>query len=86
LNVLLNLLRDAGAPQKAVAVGGQYQQSLPQNKQYHLLRVRLAGDEPLVPEISGHRLMVSIRFMRADGEGKTRPVNEDVNFELALCA
>ena len=86
LNVLLNLLRDAGVPQKVVAPGGQYQQSLPQNKQYHLLRVRLTGDETLVPEISGHRLMVSIRFMKPDGDGKSKPVTEDVNFELTLCA
>jgi cell division protein ZapD len=87
LNVLLNLLRDAGVPQRVVAQAGQYQQSLPQNKQYHLLRVRLPDDEPgLVPEISGHRLMVAIRFMRQEADGKLRPLAEDVNFELTLCA
>lgn len=87
LSVLLNLLRDAGAPQRVVAPGGQYQQSLPQNKAYHLLRVRLPDDETgLVPEISGHRLMVAIRFMRQEADGKLRPLAEDVNFELTLCA
>jgi len=39
-----------------------------------------------VPEISGHRLMVSIRLMKADGEGRLRPFAEDCAFELALCA
>ena len=29
LQVLLGLLRDSGAPHKVVALGGQYQQSLP---------------------------------------------------------
>lgn len=86
LNVLLKLLRDAGMPQKVVAGGGQYQQSLPQNKQYHLLRVRVPDEGGvLVPEISGHRLMVNIRFMKFDADGKTRPAGEDVNFELTLC-
>jgi cell division protein ZapD len=86
LQVLLGLLRDSGAPQRMVATGGQYQQSLPQGKSYHLMRVRFDGDDGLVPEISGHRLMVSVRFMRADAEGRLRPANADTTFELTLCA
>ncbi len=86
LTVLLGLLRDTGAPHRAIAPGGQYQQSLPQNKQYLLLRVKLNPEDELVPEISGHRLMVSIRFMKADAEGRLKPVTTDCGFELALCA
>lgn len=85
LQVLLGLLRDSGTPQRMVAPGGQYQQSLPQGKSYHLLRVRLPPDTGLVPEISGHRLMVSIRFMRPDAEGRLRNCGEDTAFELSLC-
>jgi cell division protein ZapD len=85
LSVLLGLLRDAGVPHKVVAAGGQYQQSLPQNKVYLLLRARV-DDAELIPEISGHRLMVSIRFMKADPEGRLRPANSDATFELTLCA
>jgi cell division protein ZapD len=86
LQVLLGLLRDSGAPQRVVASNGQYQQSLPAGKVYHLLRVRLDGDDPPVPEISGHRLMVSIRLMRPDAEGRLRPNAVDTPFELTLCA
>ena len=86
LHALMDLLRDSGAPQRMVAAGGQYQQSLPQNKSYHLLRVRLDGSDGLVPEISGHRLLVSVRMMRADAEGRLRPAAVDVPFELTLCA
>jgi cell division protein ZapD len=85
LSVLLGLLRDAGVPHKAIAVAGQYQQSLPQSKIYLLLRVRLDSAE-WIPEISGHRLMVSIRFMKADPDGRLRPANTDCSFELTLCA
>ncbi len=85
LQVLLGLLRDSGAPQRMVAPGGQYQQSLPQGKTYQLLRVRIAPDTGLVPEISGHRLMVSIRFMRPDADGRLRNCGTDTPFELALC-
>jgi cell division protein ZapD len=73
LHALMDLLRDSGAPQRLVASGGQYQQSLPQNKTYHLMRVRFDDGDGLVPEISGHRLLVSIRMMRADAEGRLRP-------------
>ena len=85
LNVLLGLLRESGTPQRVVAQGGQFQQSLPAGKTYHLLRMRLDGSLGLVPEISGHRLMVSIRLMSADAEGRMRPVTEDHAFELTLC-
>jgi cell division protein ZapD len=86
LSVLLGLVRDSGAPQKVIARGGQFQQSLPQGRSFNLLRVRLEGALGLVPEISGHRLIVSIRFMRADTEGRLKPVTEDQAFELALCS
>ena len=86
LHALMDLLRDSGAPQRLVASAGQYQQSLPQNKTYHLMRVRFDDGGGLVPEISGHRLLVSIRMMRADAEGRLRPVALDVPFELTLCA
>jgi cell division protein ZapD len=85
LSVLLGLLRDAGVPQRVVAPGGQYQQSLPAGRVYHLLRLRLDEREGLVPEISGHRLLVAIRLMRQDGEGRLKPSGADASFELTLC-
>jgi cell division protein ZapD len=86
LNLLLSLWRDTGSPHKVMATGGQYQQSLPQGRAFQLLRLRLAEPDGLVPEISGHRLMVSIRFMRADAEGRLKPANADIGFELTLCS
>ncbi|WP_298835437.1 cell division protein ZapD [uncultured Piscinibacter sp.] len=86
LSVLLGLLRDSGVPHKVMAAGGQFQQSLPQGRSYHLLRMRLPESLELVPEISGHRLLVSIRLMRQDAEGRLKPSSEDTSFELTLCA
>lgn len=86
LRVLLALLREAGSPHMVVAPGGQYQQSLQAGRSYTLLRVRVGDTQGLIPEISGHRLMVSIRLMRPDGEGRLRPSGEDASFELTLCA
>ena len=86
LRVLLGLLRDSGRAQRMLATGGQYQQSLPQGKTYQLLRVSVDDAASVVPEITGHRLLVSVRFMRADAEGRLRPAAQDTTFELTLCA
>jgi cell division protein ZapD len=86
LQALLQLLRDSGVRQKVLAPGGQFQQSLAAGKIYQLLRLRLDPALQLVPEISGHRLLVSVRLMRAEPDGRLRPSNEDASFELALCA
>ena len=89
LQVLLGLLRDSGTPQRMVAPGGQYQQTLPNlpaGKTFQLLRVRVDPAQGLVPEITGHRLMVSVRFMKPDAEGRLRAAGTDATFELSLCA
>jgi len=86
LSVLLGLLRDSGVPHKVIASGGQYQQSLPVGRPHHLLRVRMAPGEMVVPEISGHRLMVMVRMMQQDAEGRLRPSDMDTAFELTVCA
>ena len=86
LQVLLGLLRDSGTPQRVVAVGGQYSQSLPAGRVYQLLRVRIDQALQLVPEISGHRLMVLVRLMRQEADGRLRSHSEDASFELTLCA
>ena len=86
LNVLLGLLRDSGVPHKVVATGGQYQQSLPAGRTYQLMRVRLTGNDALIPEISGHRLMASVRLMRQDTDGRLKASAADTTFELTLCS
>jgi cell division protein ZapD len=85
LGMMLKLLRDGGAAQKVVAQGGHFQQRLPEGRHYHLLRLRIDGALGLVPEISGHRLMVSVRMMRPDAEGRLRAAPEDASFVLTLC-
>lgn len=85
LQVLLGLLRDAGVPHMVAASGGQYQQSLAAGRVYQLLRVRLDETLGLIPEISGHRLMVSIRLMQQDDEGRLKLAPKDTSFELTLC-
>lgn len=86
LRVLLGLLRESGTPHMVVAPGGVFQHGLPPGRSFQLLRVRFDEASGWVPEISGHRLMLSVRLMRSDPEGRLRPLNEDASFELTLCA
>jgi cell division protein ZapD len=86
LHVLLQLLRESGIRQMVHTSGGQFQQALAPGRTYQLLRLRLDPALHLVPEISGHRLMVSIRLMRPEPDGRLKTVQGDASFELALCA
>ncbi len=86
LAMLMKLLRDSGMPQKVVAVAGQYQQNLPQGRSYQLLRLGLDASSGLVPEISGNRLLFSVRLLRRGEDGRLQPAGTDVPLEMALCA
>jgi len=86
IHLLLKLLRDSGSPQKVMATSGQYQQNLPQGRTFQLLRLALDPALGLIPEISGNRLMVSIRLMRLETDDRLHASNEDAAFELTLCS
>jgi cell division protein ZapD len=85
LGMMLRLLRDGGGAQKVMAQAGHFQQRLPEGRHYHLLRLQIDGALGLVPEISGHRLMVSVRMMRPDADARLKPAAEDASFVLTLC-
>lgn len=84
--LLLKLLRDADVPYKVIATHGQFQQNLPQGRSFQLLRLRIDPRLGLIPEISGNRLMVSVRLMRHDKDDRLHQSSEDAPFELTLCA
>ncbi|WPB57659.1 cell division protein ZapD [Xylophilus sp. GOD-11R] len=84
--LLLKMLRDSGVPQKVMSQAGSFQQTLPQGRSFQLLRLRMDPSSGLIPEISGNRLMVSVRLMKQEGDGKLQPAGEDTGFELSLCA
>ena len=85
IHLLLKLLRDSGTPQKVMAAGGQLQQTLPQGRTFQLLRLRIDPTLGLVPEISGNRLIVSVRLMRQESD-RLQSSSDNTPFELTLCA
>lgn len=86
IHLLLKMLRETGNAQKVVASNGQFQQILPQGRTFQLLRLSIDPLLGLVPEISGNRLMVSIRLLHHQPDDRLQPNHQDATFELTLCA
>ncbi|MDB5732396.1 MAG: zapD [Variovorax sp.] len=84
--LLLKLLREADGPCKVMAPGGHFQQSLPQGRSFQLLRLRIDPALGLIPEISGNRLMISVRLMRHGDDDRLQTSRDDTAFELTLCS
>lgn len=86
LSLLMKLLRDSGMPHKVVAMEGQFQQHLPAGRGFQLLRLRLDPAQGLVPEISGNRLLFSVRLMQRGVDGRLQPAQANTPLEVTLCA
>jgi len=86
IRVLLTLLRDSGSAQKVMAQAGMFQQTLPQGRTFQLLRMLIDPAPGLIPEISGNRLIVTVRLMRLGSDDRLHAANEDATFELTLCS
>lgn len=86
IKVLLGLLRDSGSPQKIVAMGGQFQQNLPQGRTFQLLRLKVDPALGAIPEISANRLVASIRFVHQEAGNRIHANTADIAFEMTLCS
>jgi cell division protein ZapD len=86
IQLMLKMLRESGSTQKVMATGGQLQQNLPQGRNFQLLRLRIDDSLNLTPEISCNRLLVVIRLMQQQEDGKLISSRDDTPFEMTLCA
>ena len=84
IQLTLQLLRQAGESDTALANAGSFQRSL-DGKSYHILQVWVNQDDDVYPEMSGNKHMMWVRFSRLDDSLKINSVNHDVNFKYALC-
>jgi cell division protein ZapD len=86
IQLMLKMMRESGSTQKVMATGGQLQQNLPQGRNFQLLRLRIDDSLNLTPEISCNRLLVVIRLMQQQEDGKLIGSKDDTPFEMTLCA
>ena len=85
VTIILRLLRESARHTRLTAQAGCYQQML-QGRSYALMQVRVAGDRDAIPEVSANKYALWVRFTRADGDFKPRALEQDVEFDMALCA
>lgn len=86
IQLLLQMLRESGSSQKVMATAGQLHQNLPQGRTFQLLRLKIDPALGITPEISCNRLLVVIRMLHQQSDGKLMATTDDVPFELTLCA
>ena len=78
--MVLDLIRQSAPFRKHTSLNGFYQDN---GDDADLLRLNLALDSQLYPQISGHKSRFAIRFMPLDSENGQVP--ERLDFELACC-
>ena len=84
--LVMQMLRESGMTQKVMASRGQLQQNLPQGRAFQLLRLHIDPALGITPEISCNRLLVVIRLLQQQADGKAVASQQDVPFEMTLCA
>ena len=87
IDLVLKTLRDSGSARPVVAENGFYQKPLDTKQSTQLIRISVAGDATLYPEISAGKHRYSVRFMRVSpGDAPPTQVKEDVEFLLSRCS
>lgn len=84
LAIVLRLLRSSGRAERQVAPHGAFQQML-SGRTAQLIRMRLAGNQDAVPEISANKYALNIRFTVPDTDMRPKQSDADVEFELTYC-
>ncbi|MBT8106933.1 MAG: cell division protein ZapD, partial [Gammaproteobacteria bacterium] len=80
------LIRESAQPTDKVAINGMYQHSMQKDAHCRLLRVSLAGDTTLFPEISGSQRRFTVRFLEwSTIDSRAVQTGHDVPFQLSIC-
>lgn len=86
IGLALGLIRSSATPVPVTAQGGFFQQTVDGGAACQLVRVKLAADTGLFPEISGGKHRFSVRFLtQPSTHARPAAVDRDVSFELQCC-
>ncbi|MDR3214170.1 MAG: cell division protein ZapD [Azoarcus sp.] len=84
LSIVLRLLRSSGRAEAQVARAGAFAMPMT-GSTAQMIRIRVARAEAAVPEISGNKYALNIRFMLPETQTRPRPLERDLPFELTFC-
>ena len=80
------LIRESARPTDQMAINGMYQHNMQKDSNCRLLRVSLAGNSSLFPEISGSQHRFTIRFLEwSTIDSRAVQTGHDVPFQLSIC-
>jgi cell division protein ZapD len=80
------LIRESAQPADQMAINGMYQHNMQKDSNCRLLRVSLAGNSSLFPEISGSQHRFTIRFLEwSTIDSRAVQTGHDVPFQLSIC-
>jgi cell division protein ZapD len=83
---LMWLIRESAQPQEKIAINGMYQHSMKKDMSCRMLRVTLADDCSLYPEISGSQHRFTVRFLEWSSiHNRAVQTGHDVPFQIAIC-
>lgn len=87
IELVLKTLRDSGNDRTVTAENGFYQNPLDPRQPTQLIRISIAADATLYPEISAGKHRYSVRFMRVNpGDAAQSQVKENIDFLLSRCS
>ncbi|MCK4869960.1 MAG: cell division protein ZapD [Gammaproteobacteria bacterium] len=85
ITLILKLTRESSNPATKMAYHGFYQEALPPDAQYQLIRVAIPMIHNHYPEISVGRHRLSIHFYTLNVSDRPIQTNNDLEFELTYC-
>lgn len=85
ISLILELTRHSGAPTSEFAQTGFFQRPLEPQTPYQLVRVTVATDYPVFPEVSAGRHRISIRFLNIIEGQRPTQTTENIPFTLSCC-
>jgi len=84
LTIVLRLLRASGRPEMQMARNGAFQLMLGGGAS-QMVRVGLADELAVVPEISANKYALNVRFVLADVISKPKGCERDIEFRMTFC-
>lgn len=85
IKLMLKLTRESTSFKDSKAIGGFYQGSLEPSIHHQMVRISIASEKKLFPEISVGRHRLAVHFFTLDVNGRAAQTPNDVTFSLACC-
>ncbi|MBT8103913.1 MAG: cell division protein ZapD, partial [Gammaproteobacteria bacterium] len=83
---VLWLIRESSQPSNRHAINGMYQHNMQKDSSCRLIRVSLADNANLFPEISGSQHRFTVRFLEwSTIDRRAVQTGHDVHFQLSIC-